>query len=76
IFHCTILPDFIYFIYGSWHINMCWFCQELIALEEDVDSFQEAELDTFPVDSFQETNIDTFKVDSFQDNKLDTFGSI
>ncbi|KAL7632128.1 UNVERIFIED_CONTAM: hypothetical protein RMT77_017552 [Armadillidium vulgare] len=52
-----------------------WTKEELIALEEEVDSFQEAELDTFPVDSFQETKNDTFNVDSLKDNKLDTCGN-
>ncbi|KAL7636000.1 UNVERIFIED_CONTAM: hypothetical protein RMT77_013818 [Armadillidium vulgare] len=37
-----------------------WTKEELIALEEGVDSSQEAELDTFPVDPFQEPKLDNF----------------
>ncbi|KAL7636005.1 UNVERIFIED_CONTAM: hypothetical protein RMT77_013823 [Armadillidium vulgare] len=52
-----------------------WTKEELIALEEDVDSFQETNLDTLHVDSSQETKLDTLNVDSLQVSKLDTSGN-
>ncbi|KAL7636004.1 UNVERIFIED_CONTAM: hypothetical protein RMT77_013822 [Armadillidium vulgare] len=47
-----------------------WTKEELIILEEDVDSFQETNFDTLHVDSSQETKLDSLEV-----SKLDTSGN-
>ncbi|KAB7501840.1 hypothetical protein Anas_12059 [Armadillidium nasatum] len=53
-----------------------WITEELIILEENVDSFQETNLDTLHVDSSQETKLDALNVDSLQVSKLDTSDSV
>ncbi|RXG61652.1 hypothetical protein Avbf_13174, partial [Armadillidium vulgare] len=47
-------------------VIVSWITEELITLEEDVDSFQETNLDTLHVDSSQETKLDTLNVDSLE----------